>query len=51
MHGASVAGAPLAVADGAIVSTALMRDGAGPRDRLFWDLQKAQDFMEAACSH
>lgn len=40
----------LAVADGAIVSTALMRDGAGPRDRLFWDRQKAQDFMAAARS-
>jgi len=38
----------LGVADGAIVSTALMRTGAGPRDRIYWDRQKAQDFMEAA---
>lgn len=35
----------LAVADGAIVSTALMRDGAGPHDLLYWDAQKARDFM------
>ncbi len=38
----------LAVADGAIVSTALMRDGAGPRDRLYWDREKAEAFMAAA---
>lgn len=43
-------GEALTVADGAIVSTALMRSGAGPRDRLAWDRQKAAAFMAAARS-
>jgi predicted TIM-barrel enzyme len=36
----------LAVADGAIVSTSLMREGAGPSDVLRWDAEKTQRFMD-----
>ena len=37
----------LAVADGAIVSTALMRDQPGAQDLLRWDRDKTQRFMDA----
>jgi predicted TIM-barrel enzyme len=36
----------LTVADGAIVSTSLMREGAGPSDVLRWDAEKTQRFMD-----
>lgn len=39
----------LAVADGAIVSTALMREDSGRHERVLWDSGKTQKFMEAAC--
>ncbi|WP_182422230.1 BtpA/SgcQ family protein [Aureimonas sp. ME7] len=38
----------LAVADGAIVSTDLMRRGAGPADLLHWDTEKARRLVDAA---
>jgi len=38
----------LAVADGAIVSTDLMRRGAGPADLLHWDTDKARRLVDAA---
>lgn len=38
----------LAVADGAIVSTDLMRKGAGPTDLLHWDTDKARRLVDAA---
>jgi uncharacterized protein len=41
-------GESLRVADGAIVSTALLRDGAARSDLLQWDARKAQAFMAAA---
>jgi hypothetical protein len=40
-------GEALAAADGAIVSTSLMRAGAGPADVLRWDLDKTRRFMDA----
>lgn len=38
----------LAVADGAIVSTDLMRQGAAPTDLLHWDHEKARRLVDAA---
>ena len=38
----------LTVADGVIVSTALMRDGGDDRDVLRWDAGKTAHFMERA---
>ena len=38
----------LGVADGAIVSTALMRDGGGENDLLRWDEAKTRRFMDRA---
>jgi predicted TIM-barrel enzyme len=37
----------LAVADGAIVSTSLMRDDAAPGDIIRWDSDKSHRFMDA----
>jgi hypothetical protein len=37
----------LAVADGAIVSTSLMRDDAAPSDIIRWDSDKTHRFMDA----
>lgn len=41
-------GAALAAADGVIVSTALLRDGATPDDFALWDREKVLRLMEAA---
>jgi predicted TIM-barrel enzyme len=40
----------LSVADGVIVSTALMRQGAAPGDVLRWDRDLTRRFMDAACA-
>ena len=41
-------GAALAAADGVIVSTALLRDGAAPDDFALWDREKVMRLIEAA---